>query len=109
MARIVCLAALLAAVLAPTADAAGRTATIRALDRQMNRAGTGSGAFVVDLDSGATLYSRAADVPRIPASVNKLYTTSPALVRYGDQAQLDTKVLGDAQPDDAGVLKGNLY
>src|SRR4051812_13811275 len=102
MVRIVCLAALIAAVLAPAADAAGRAATVRALDRQMNRAGTGAGAFVVDLDSGATLYSRAAEVPRIPASVNKLYTTSAALVRYGDQAQLDTDVLGDAQPNDDG-------
>src|SRR3954453_9313787 len=109
MARIVCLAALLAAVLAPAADATGRAATVRALDRQMSRVGTGSGAYVVDLDSGATLYGRAADVPRIPASVNKLYTTSAALVRYGDQAQLDTEVLGDAQPDDDGVLKGNVY
>jgi serine-type D-Ala-D-Ala carboxypeptidase/endopeptidase (penicillin-binding protein 4) len=109
MARIVCLAALLAAVLAPTADAAGRTATIRLLDRQMNRAGTGSSAFVMDLDNGATLYARAADVPRIPASVNKLYTTSAALVRYGAEAQLNTDVLGDAQPDENGVLKGNLY
>jgi D-alanyl-D-alanine carboxypeptidase/D-alanyl-D-alanine-endopeptidase (penicillin-binding protein 4) len=109
MARIVCLAALLAAVLAPAAHAAGPAATVRTLDRQMNRAGTGSGAYVVDLDSGATLYSRAADVPRIPASVNKLYTTSAALVRYGDQAQLNTDVLGDAQPDENGVLKGNLY
>jgi D-alanyl-D-alanine carboxypeptidase/D-alanyl-D-alanine-endopeptidase (penicillin-binding protein 4) len=109
MVRIVCLAALLSAALAPAADAAGRAATVRALDRQMNRAGTGSGAYVVDLDSGATLYARAGDVPRIPASVNKLYTTSAALVRYGDQAQLDTDVLGDAQPDEGGVLKGNLY
>jgi D-alanyl-D-alanine carboxypeptidase/D-alanyl-D-alanine-endopeptidase (penicillin-binding protein 4) len=109
MVRIVCLAALLAALLAPVADAAGRAATVRALDRQMGRASAGSGAYVVDLDSGAALYSRAADVPRIPASVNKLYTTSAALVRYGDQAQLNTEVLGDAQPDADGVLKGNLY
>jgi D-alanyl-D-alanine carboxypeptidase/D-alanyl-D-alanine-endopeptidase (penicillin-binding protein 4) len=109
MVRIVCLAALLAAVLAPTADAAGRAATIRLLDRQMNRAGTGSGAFVMDLDSGATLYSRSAEVPRIPASVNKLYTTSTALVRYGAETQLNTDVLADAQPDEDGVLKGNLY
>ena len=46
---------------------------------------------------------------RIPASVNKLYTTSAALVRYGDEGQLTTEALGDAQPDDDGVLKGNLY
>jgi D-alanyl-D-alanine carboxypeptidase/D-alanyl-D-alanine-endopeptidase (penicillin-binding protein 4) len=109
MVRLACLAAVLAAVLAPTAQAAGLPDTVRALDRQMNRAGSGSGAYVVDLDSGAALYSRAPDVPRIPASVNKLYTTSTALLRYGDEGQLTTEVLGDAAPDDAGVLKGNLY
>jgi D-alanyl-D-alanine carboxypeptidase/D-alanyl-D-alanine-endopeptidase (penicillin-binding protein 4) len=109
MVRLACLAALVAAVLAPSAQAAGRAATIRSLDYQMNRAGGGSGAYVVDLDSGATLYSRAPDVPRIPASVNKLYTTSTALQLYGEDGQLITDVLGDAQPDDAGVVKGNLY
>jgi serine-type D-Ala-D-Ala carboxypeptidase/endopeptidase (penicillin-binding protein 4) len=109
MARLACLAALLAALLAPTAEAAGLSATVRTLDRQMNRAGSGSGALVVDLDTGATLYSRAPDVQRIPASVNKLYTTSTALLRYGEEGQLTTAVLGDAAPDDDGVLKGNLY
>src|SRR5919197_3697917 len=109
MARIVCLAALLVAVLAPAAHAAGRTATIRALDRQMNKAGSGSGAYVLDLDSGATLYARAPDVPRIPASVNKLYTTSAALVRYGEEGQLSTAVLGDSDPDEDGVVTGNIY
>jgi serine-type D-Ala-D-Ala carboxypeptidase/endopeptidase (penicillin-binding protein 4) len=109
MVRLACLAAVLAAVLAPAAQAAGLPATVRALDRQMNRAGSGSGAYVVDLDTGATLYSRAPDVPRIPASVNKLYTTSTALLRYGDEGQLTTTILGDSAPDDAGVVKGNLY
>jgi D-alanyl-D-alanine carboxypeptidase/D-alanyl-D-alanine-endopeptidase (penicillin-binding protein 4) len=109
MARIAWLAALLVAVLAPAAQAAGPAATLRALDRQMNRAGSGSGAYVVDLDTGATLYARRPDVPRIPASVNKLYTTSAALVRYGDEAQLVTEVLGDTQLDEDGIVKGNLY
>ena len=109
MVRLACLAAVLAAVLAPAAQAAGLPATVKALDRQMNRAGSGSGAYVIDLDTGATLYSRAPDVARIPASVNKLYTTSAALVRYGNEGQLTTEALGDAQPDDDGVIKGNLY
>jgi D-alanyl-D-alanine carboxypeptidase/D-alanyl-D-alanine-endopeptidase (penicillin-binding protein 4) len=109
MVRIASLAALLVAVLAPAAEAAGPAATVRALDRQMNRAGAGAGAYVVDLDSGATLYSRRPDVPRIPASVNKLYTTSAALVRYGDEGQLTTEVVGDTEMDSSGVVKGNLY
>jgi D-alanyl-D-alanine carboxypeptidase/D-alanyl-D-alanine-endopeptidase (penicillin-binding protein 4) len=109
MVRLACLAALLAAVLAPAAQAAGRAATVKALDRQMSRAGSGSGAYVVDLDSGAAVYARSPDVPRIPASVNKLYTTSTALLRYGEEGELTTEVMGDAAPDDDGVLNGNLY
>jgi D-alanyl-D-alanine carboxypeptidase/D-alanyl-D-alanine-endopeptidase (penicillin-binding protein 4) len=109
MARIACLAALLVAALAPTAQAAGLKATVRTLDRQMNRAGAGSGALVMDLDRGITLYARNPDVPRIPASVNKLYTTSAALKEYGPEGQLNTDVLGDTVVDDAGVVTGNLY
>jgi D-alanyl-D-alanine carboxypeptidase/D-alanyl-D-alanine-endopeptidase (penicillin-binding protein 4) len=109
MARIACLTALLVAALAPAAQAAGLKATVRTLDRQMNRAGVGSGALVVDLDRGTTLYARNPDVPRIPASVNKLYTTSAALKEYGPEGQLNTDVLGDTVVDDAGVVTGNLY
>jgi D-alanyl-D-alanine carboxypeptidase/D-alanyl-D-alanine-endopeptidase (penicillin-binding protein 4) len=107
MGRIVCLAALLAALLAPAAQAGGPAATVRMLDRQMDR-GSG-GAYVVDLDTGATLYSRAPDVARIPASVNKLYTTASALKRYGAEGQLTTEVLGDVAIDDTGAVDGNLY
>jgi D-alanyl-D-alanine carboxypeptidase/D-alanyl-D-alanine-endopeptidase (penicillin-binding protein 4) len=109
MARIACLAVLLVALFVPAAHAAGPAATVRALDRQMSQAGTGSSALVIDLDSGATLYARRADVPRIPASVNKLYTTSAAMTLYGQEGTLTTEVLGDAQPDDEGVVTGNLY
>jgi serine-type D-Ala-D-Ala carboxypeptidase/endopeptidase (penicillin-binding protein 4) len=109
MARLACLAAVLLAAFAPAAQAAGPQGTVRALDRQMNRAGSGSGAYVVDLDSGAALYARAPDVPRIPASVNKLYTTSTALLRYGADGELTTEVRADTTPNDNGVLRGNLY
>jgi D-alanyl-D-alanine carboxypeptidase/D-alanyl-D-alanine-endopeptidase (penicillin-binding protein 4) len=109
MGRILCLAALLAALLAPAAQAGGSAATVRMLDRQMNKAGSASGAYVVDLETGATLYSRAPDVARMPASLNKLYTTSAALERYGAEGQLDTEVLGDSHVDDFGVVDGNLY
>ena len=109
MARIVCLAALLAALLAPAAHAGGPATTARALDRQMGKASSASGAYVVDLDSGRALYSRAPDVARIPASVNKLYTTAAALQLYGAEGQLLTEVLGATELDDSGVVGGNLY
>src|SRR5919109_434021 len=103
MARIVCLAALLAALLAPASQAAGPAATARLLDRQMSRAPAGSGAYVVDLDTGRELYALAPDVARIPASVNKLYTTSAALRLYGAEGQLTTEVLGATAIEDGVV------
>jgi D-alanyl-D-alanine carboxypeptidase/D-alanyl-D-alanine-endopeptidase (penicillin-binding protein 4) len=109
MGRIVCLAALLAALLAPAAQAGGPAATVRMLDRQMNKASSASGAYVVDLDSGRALYSRSPDVARMPASVNKLYTTAAALQLYGAEGQLTTEVLGATELDDDGVVDGNLY
>jgi D-alanyl-D-alanine carboxypeptidase/D-alanyl-D-alanine-endopeptidase (penicillin-binding protein 4) len=109
MARILVLAALLLAALAPAAQAAGPAATARALDRQMRFAGPGSGAYAVDLASGEAIYARAPDVPRIPASVNKLYTTAAALTRFGPGEQLVTEVLAPSHPDEAGVIAGDLY
>ena len=102
MARIAFFATLLAVLLSPAAQAAGPAATARALDREMQRAGAYSGAYVVDLDTGQELYARSPDVARIPASVNKLYTTAAAIRAYGRLGQLTTEVLGDAAPDDNG-------
>jgi serine-type D-Ala-D-Ala carboxypeptidase/endopeptidase (penicillin-binding protein 4) len=106
-------AALLGLVLlaftAAAAAAAGPAATRAALAAQMRWAGGGSGALVVDLDTGEQLYASRADVPRVPASVEKLYTTSTALVRLGPDTQLPTTVLAAAPLDLAGVLEGDLY
>jgi D-alanyl-D-alanine carboxypeptidase/D-alanyl-D-alanine-endopeptidase (penicillin-binding protein 4) len=101
-------AALVALLLvAGPARAAGPAATAAALDRQMRLAGPYSGALAVDLASGATLYARRPDGPRVPASVNKLYTTATALLRWGPQTRLATSAL--AAPDPAGVVAGDLY
>jgi D-alanyl-D-alanine carboxypeptidase/D-alanyl-D-alanine-endopeptidase (penicillin-binding protein 4) len=103
--------AVLAFLLAvPAPAAAGTESQLRtSLDRSMRSAGAASGALVVDLGDGRTLYSRAADTPRVPASNEKLYTTSTALARFGPSGRLLTRVLGDGQLDDAGVYRGNLY
>jgi D-alanyl-D-alanine carboxypeptidase/D-alanyl-D-alanine-endopeptidase (penicillin-binding protein 4) len=53
-----------------------------------------SGAYVLDLTSGQVLYSHNARVGRLPASVEKLYTTSTALQQFGPAATLTTAVLG---------------
>jgi D-alanyl-D-alanine carboxypeptidase/D-alanyl-D-alanine-endopeptidase (penicillin-binding protein 4) len=110
MTRTVCLAvAVLALLLPATAGAAGPAATKRALAAQMAQAGSGSGAYVVDLDTGRALFADDEDVQRVPASVEKLYTSAAALLRYGPEGTLATTVLGGGPPDELGSLDGNLY
>lgn len=111
MLRIAALAcALLCAALAPTAEAAGLTKTKRILRKEMAKAGAYSGAHVVDLVTGQAIYSEDASVPRVPASVEKLYTTAAALEHFRPQGTIPTDVLGAATVDPAtGVLTGNLY
>jgi D-alanyl-D-alanine carboxypeptidase/D-alanyl-D-alanine-endopeptidase (penicillin-binding protein 4) len=107
--RLLALAVALAAlVAAPTAHAAGFAATKRALARAWSGAGA-AGAYVVDLDANRVLFSSAPRTRRIPASVNKLFTTATALTRFGPGATLETDVLADAAPDETGVVDGDVY
>jgi D-alanyl-D-alanine carboxypeptidase/D-alanyl-D-alanine-endopeptidase (penicillin-binding protein 4) len=109
------LLATLLAVAAPLAGAtpasAFSTADLQAkLTREMRLAGPASGAYVRDLDSGQELFALRENVPRIPASVQKLYTTASALLRLGPSATLDTTVVtgAGALVDAFGVLHGDL-
>jgi serine-type D-Ala-D-Ala carboxypeptidase/endopeptidase (penicillin-binding protein 4) len=99
------------ATAAPDARAAGtstRAGLQARLGASMARAGRSSGAWAVDLTSGRWLYSLRGTTPRIPASVEKLYTTSTALRRDGPEATLTTRVL--ATGGRAGdVWQGDLY
>lgn len=106
--RLMLLVIALLALLAGPAQAAGLGATKRVLNREMRHAGAYSGAYVYDMDTGRTLYSRRADVPRMPASVEKLYTSSTALLLYGAAGHLTTTVLASALPDATGLVPGNL-
>ena len=109
---------LLAIVLGPAVLAAGPAAAAQAYDRddlraklsrEMSLAGPNSGALVRDLESGATLYERRGDSPRVPASVEKLFTTSTALLRIGSGGTLATRVLTDGTPGLDGVLRGDVF
>ena len=44
----------------------------------------------------------------MPASVNKLYTSAAALLRYGADGTLTTTVLSQTLPDEAGTITGNV-
>jgi D-alanyl-D-alanine carboxypeptidase/D-alanyl-D-alanine-endopeptidase (penicillin-binding protein 4) len=106
---ITLLALACALVAASPAAAAGPDATANALARSMRSAGAASGAIAVDLDTGSTLYQLRPDAARIPASVEKLYTTSTALLRLGPEGTLTTTVLGEVPIGEDGTLAGNLY
>lgn len=102
------LGALLAVGLTAPAQAAGPTATVSALGREMRSAGAASSALVVDVNSGETLYARRAAASRVPASVNKLHTTAAALVRLGPDATLSTDLLVAAPPVE-GTIPGDVH
>ena len=109
MARLLALAALLVlAARAHRAQAADLAATQRVLAREMARSGAYSGAYVVDVRTGQTLYSYRADVGRAPASVEKLYTSATALLNYGAEGRLTTSVLATTLPDETGTIAGDV-
>jgi D-alanyl-D-alanine carboxypeptidase/D-alanyl-D-alanine-endopeptidase (penicillin-binding protein 4) len=79
------------------------------LTQEMRHAGAFSGAYVRDLDSKQVLFASKPDVARPPASVEKLYTTSTALLRFGPDTTFATTVAGSGFLDPDGVWRGNVY
>ena len=102
----------LVAVLAGAAPAAAisESGLKSVIAREMDRAPSASGAYVRDMDTGAVLYTRRANAVRIPASLEKLFTTSAALVRLGPPATLTTRavIAPDAVVEPGGTLRGDL-
>jgi len=103
------LALLAGSAAAAAAQPSPQAALQQSLTRSMSGLGNFSGADVVDLKTGQTLFSLAPDVGRLPASVEKLYTTSTALLRLGPTATFTTSVLGVGSRDPEGVWHGTLY
>jgi serine-type D-Ala-D-Ala carboxypeptidase/endopeptidase (penicillin-binding protein 4) len=81
----------------------------RGLTQSLGNVAGGNGAYVVDLNTGQVLFAVAPNVPRIPASLEKIYTTSTALLRLGPTQTFATSVLGMGSRDPAGVWHGALY
>jgi serine-type D-Ala-D-Ala carboxypeptidase/endopeptidase (penicillin-binding protein 4) len=106
LAALVTLAILGTAAPAQAIDAAQLRSV---LTREARSAGGFSGAYARDLRSGADLVAVRADTPRIPASVEKLFVTATALLRYGPSEELATRVVTDAQVDADGRLDGDLW
>jgi serine-type D-Ala-D-Ala carboxypeptidase/endopeptidase (penicillin-binding protein 4) len=104
------------ALLAGTAAAAGAQPPSRAqrvlqrsLSQSMGKVGRYSGAYVVDLNTGQVLFARSPNTPRLPASLEKIYTTSTALLRLGSTTTFATSILGVGSLDPSGIWNGTLY
>ena len=96
---------------APTGPKA--TKALGALERALasdfkDAGGTGS-ALVIDMTTGQTLFAASPELPMLPASLEKLYTTSTALLRFGPTATLQTGVLGTGTLGPGGVWRGTLF
>jgi D-alanyl-D-alanine carboxypeptidase/D-alanyl-D-alanine-endopeptidase (penicillin-binding protein 4) len=90
-------------VLEARAQTSQQQALAQTLGSRLRASGGSSAAYVVDLDTGEVLYSSGSQVPHLPASVEKLYTTSTALRRFGANATLTTQMLG------SGSLAGGTW
>jgi D-alanyl-D-alanine carboxypeptidase/D-alanyl-D-alanine-endopeptidase (penicillin-binding protein 4) len=102
----------LAGLLAGAAPAAAlsESSLTKTIAREMAKGPAASGAYVRDMDTGAELYALRENAVRIPASVEKLFTTSTALLRLGPSATLTTRAVTapDVVVDPGGILRGDL-
>jgi D-alanyl-D-alanine carboxypeptidase/D-alanyl-D-alanine-endopeptidase (penicillin-binding protein 4) len=102
--------ALLCCAPAGAATSAEATAALQTqLGHEMHIAGSASGAYVYDVSTHTPLFAQNPTRPLPPASVEKLYTSTTALLLMGPGAHLTTSVLGVGSLDSAGVWHGNLY
>src|SRR5947207_10091884 len=98
------------ALAAPVAGAATHADALRsALGRSLAPAGSASGAYVLDSNTGEALFSSRSGTRRILASNTKIFTTTAALDRFGADGVLKTRVLASARPDENGVVAGDIY
>lgn len=109
MRRIMALCVLFALFAPASAAALTERQVAGKLRSLMAQAGTSSGAYVEDLGAQDRLFSVRADVPRIPASNQKLYTTVAALSALGDDETLRTTALAAEPLSLNGTLDGDLY
>lgn len=79
------------------------------LSHQLSIAGSGSSAYVYDITAGKTLFGLRSTRLNAPASVEKLYTSTAALMTMGAAARLETRVMSTGHLGANGVFEGNLY
>ena len=97
-------AALLAGAATPAAASLGGS-----LAAELASVGGSNGEEVMNLGTGHILFSSARNSRRIPASVEKLYTTSTALAQFGASGRLQTRIFARGSVDSHGHFHGILY
>jgi D-alanyl-D-alanine carboxypeptidase/D-alanyl-D-alanine-endopeptidase (penicillin-binding protein 4) len=105
-----CAFSLFALLFCASAQASTGTIALQALlGREMHIAGSRSGAYVYDVSTHTPLFAANATHASPPASVEKLYTSTTALLLLGPEARLNTTVLGAGTLDAEGTWQGSLY
>jgi len=101
--------ALLLLLLAPGVAAAGLKARIASTLERYGMAGSGTSVAVFDLTAKKYVYQLRPDVLRVPASNEKLVTSSAALALWSSGYRFSTQVFVEAAPDAEGVVRGDVY
>jgi D-alanyl-D-alanine carboxypeptidase/D-alanyl-D-alanine-endopeptidase (penicillin-binding protein 4) len=111
MRRIALLAAGLLAVVPAAAAAQDQELMVKRLTSQMRLAGGYAGAYVADVSGPAPrqVFHWREHTSRILASNTKLFTTTAALARFGEDGALTTQVLGTGELDAEGIYRGSIY
>ena len=102
--------AIVAFFLVPAAQAGSRSAFQAQLARALHARHVSTaqtGAIVLDLQTGSTLFAHNARLPLRPASNEKLATTYAALTALGPSFRIETDVLGEGRQSGA-TWQGNL-
>jgi D-alanyl-D-alanine carboxypeptidase/D-alanyl-D-alanine-endopeptidase (penicillin-binding protein 4) len=81
----------------------------RTLAHNLNRQGGANSALVVDETTDRTLWAYDDAASRLPASVEKLYTTTAALLEFGPDQRFQTNVYGVGRLTPSGTFIGTLY
>lgn len=96
-------------VLAHSAAVTQKQALTKAINKGIGDSGSDTGALVVDMTTGKTLFAYKSRTGFLPASVEKLYTTSTALLKFGPNAKLMTRVFGVGWLGSKGTWHGTLF
>ena len=94
--------------MAPRVERADRGCSER-WTSDLNRQGGANSALVVDETADRTLWAYNDTVARLPASVEKLWTTTTALLELGPSATFQTKVSGSGRLEGNGTFVGTIY